>query len=60
MFTITIKDGSRHVIATQNDEKSLWNARLYVNNGETATLVAKKFKSQAGVWKWATEILAKK
>jgi hypothetical protein len=58
MQTITIKQGSRVVIATRNDEGSRWGSRLYVNGGETATLQAAKHKTEAGVRKWAETVLA--
>ena len=56
MQTIEIADGSRKVIASRNDSSSKWNARLYVNNGETATLVARKFKTEKGVRDWAARL----
>lgn len=53
MNSITITKGTRVVIATRNDESSQWNARLYVNGGETATLVSGRFKTERGLRKWA-------
>jgi hypothetical protein len=58
MTTTTITNGNRRVIAIQNAEGSTWNARLYVNGGETATLTARKFKTLAGLEKWARKVLA--
>ena len=57
MQTIEITKGTRKVIATRNDELSKWNARLYVNNGETATLSAGKFKTEKGLRAWAEKKL---
>lgn len=53
MQQIEITNGSRKVIATRNDESYKWNARLYVNHGETATLLCGKFKTENGVRQWA-------
>lgn len=58
MQTKTIANGSRQVTATRNDEGSKWNARLYVNGGETATLTVAKFKTTAGLERWARKVLA--
>lgn len=58
MNTTTITNGNKQVVATQNNEASKWNARLYVNGGETATLVAKKFRTLAGVKAWAAKVMA--
>lgn len=58
MTTIEIQSGSRKVIAFRNDEASQWIARLYVNNGETATLTSNKFKTESGLKKWAAKVLA--
>ena len=58
MQTIKIENGSRQVIATRNDSDSKWNARLYVNNGETATPENGKFKTEKGLRTWAAKKLA--
>jgi len=58
MQTLKIANGSRQVIATRNDESSKWNARLYVNGGETATLQCGKFKTVKGLTNWANKVLA--
>lgn len=54
--TMTITNGSRQVVATQNTEGCKWHARLYV--GEVATLQSKKFASKKGMERWAAKILA--
>lgn len=50
-------NGSRKVITTSNDGSS-FSSRLYVNGGETATLVSSKHKTEAGARKWAAKVLA--
>lgn len=57
MQTIEITSGSRKVIAFRNDEGSQWEARLYVNKGETATLTCGKFKTEKGLRTWAAKKL---
>jgi hypothetical protein len=57
MQTIEITKGSRKVCAFRNDSNSNWNARLYVNNGETATLTCGKFKTEKGLRMWAAQKL---
>jgi hypothetical protein len=58
MQTIEIIKGSRKVIATRNDENSKWTANVYVNNGETITLVRGKFQTEKGLRSWAEKKLA--
>jgi hypothetical protein len=52
-------NGSRKVISSRNDDASKWFSRLYVNGGETATLVTGKHASEAGARKWAEKALAR-
>lgn len=59
MQTIEIVQGTRKVIAFRNDESCKWDARLYVNNGETATLTCGKFKTEKGLRAWAAKKLAR-
>lgn len=56
MNQIEITNGTRKVIAFRNDASSKWDARLYVNKGETATLTNGKFKTEAGLRKWASRV----
>lgn len=56
MNQIEITKGSRKVISFRCGDK--WESRLYVNNGETATLTCAKHKSEAGVRKWAATKLS--
>lgn len=53
MQTITAKSGTRQVITTSNDSEGPFWSRLYVNNGETATLLNATHKSLKGAAKWA-------
>lgn len=55
MTNFTIKNGSREVMVICQDGR--FSARLYVNNGETATLQSWKGKTEAGARKWAARIL---
>lgn len=55
-------NGSRKVVAFLSlpfSESSKWNARLYVNGGETATLTCRKFKTEKGLRKWASNVLSR-
>lgn len=58
MDQLEITAGTRKVIATRNDAASKWDARLYVNKGETATLSCGKFKTEKGLRNWAAKKLA--
>lgn len=58
MQTITITNGTRQVISSRNDELSKWTSRLYVNGGETATLVSAKHSTDKGVRAWAAKVMA--
>lgn len=58
MNQIEITNGRRKVIAFRNDETYPWEARLYVNNGETATLTCGKFKTEKGLRTWAAKKLS--
>jgi len=58
MLQLTITHGARQVVAFRNDENSKWHARLYVNKGETATTTASKFKTEAGLRRWARKVMA--
>ena len=53
---IEFRAGSRIVISTLR--AAGWDSRLYVNSGETATLVSAKHKSGKGVRAWAEKQLA--
>lgn len=58
MQDLTITKGTRQVIAFRNDSNSKWQARLYVNNGQTATLTSGQFKTEKGLRKWAEKHLS--
>lgn len=53
----TIK-GSRKVISFSNDGTQ-WESRLYVDNGEVATLTNANHKSRKGAEKWASKVLSR-
>lgn len=55
MTQYTINNGSRQVVITNSGDR--WTARLYVNNGETATLRSWRGKTEAGALKWAQRTL---
>lgn len=49
MSQVEITSGTRKVIATRNAKGWPWLGRLYVNNGETATLKSGKFITEKGL-----------
>jgi hypothetical protein len=59
MFQKSIRSGSREVIISANTPAGPFSSRLYVNNGETATLVTAKAKSLKGAEKQAQKMLAR-
>lgn len=61
MPQITTTNGTRRVISFANNyEGATWHSRLYVNDGETATLTARKHSTEAGAIKWAKKVLGLK
>lgn len=56
MEQFEMSQGARKVIATSNDGKR-WSVRLYVNYGETVTLIAAQFTTRKGAEKWAQKAL---
>jgi hypothetical protein len=60
MTQFSIQNGSREVVVTSNGTPgSFWHARLYVDNGNLATLTAWKGKSEAGARRWAAKVLGR-
>ena len=55
MSQFTIKSGSRQVVVTVQGQS--YSARLYVNNGETATLQSWKGKTETGARRWAAKAM---
>jgi hypothetical protein len=49
--------GTRQVLTTSNDAEGPFWSRLYVNNGETATMVSATHKSLKGAAKWAQKAI---
>lgn len=58
MQTITAQVGTRQVITTSNDAAGPFWSRLYVNSGETATLLSATHKSLKGAAKWAQKAVS--
>lgn len=56
MTTFTIQKGTRQVMVIKQGDR--YSARLFVNDGETATTTAWKGKTEAGVRKWAAKVMA--
>ena len=56
--TIKTVNGSRMVITDNRNSAGVYESRLYVNNGESATLTCAKHKSRAGAIRWANKTLA--
>lgn len=51
----TAKKGSRVVISSNQNTAGIWESRLYVSGGETATLTCAKHKTLQGAEKWAAK-----
>lgn len=58
-FQKNVKKGSRVAIISANESTGPFSVRLYVNNGETATLSVKKSKTLKGAMKAAETLLNK-
>lgn len=56
MTTFTIQKGTRQVMVIKQGDR--YSARLYVNDGETATTTAWKGKTEVGARKWAAKVMA--
>jgi len=56
MKTYEVRNGSRLVVITENSPKR-FSARLYLNNGDTASLQNWKGATKAGAEKWAARML---
>ena len=57
MFSKTIRQGSKVVRISANDAQGPFTSRLYVNGGETATLLVKKATTLKGAEKQAKALL---
>lgn len=59
MKTHKTQNGSRVVITLEKEGgfRFPFSSRLYVNHGETATLITAKHKTMAGVQKWAAKVM---
>ena len=56
-MTIITRNGSRQVISDNQNTAGVWESRLYVNNGETATLTCSKHKTESAARRWAAKTL---
>ena len=57
--TIETRNGSRVVISDNRNTAGIWESRLYVNDGETATRKSAEHKTRTGAVRWAKKVLAK-
>lgn len=58
MIIQTAKQGSRVVMSSNQNSEGLWESRLYVSGGETATTITAKHKSFKSAEKWAAKQVA--
>lgn len=54
----TAKNGSRVVLSNNQNSAGVWESRLYVSGGETATTICAKHKSLKAAQKWAAKQVA--
>lgn len=57
METFQIRNGS-HLVRSNRMLTGRWASRLYVNDGETATLICARHKTREGAERWARKVLA--
>jgi hypothetical protein len=57
MQTFQTRNGS-HLVRSNSYLDGRWSSRLYVNDGETATLIAAKHKTREDAERWARKVLA--
>ena len=55
--TVEHLSGRTKVLIEENE--GLFNSRMYVNGGETATNTAAKHQTMAGATKWAKQVMEK-
>lgn len=53
MILTTAQNGNRIVKSSNQNSSEIWESRLYVNRGETATTVNAKHKTLKSAEKWA-------
>lgn len=59
MQSFKLSNGSHMVRSTRSiGHGHYWASRLYVNDGETATLVCARHKTREGAERWAKKVLA--
>ena len=59
MNAVTAKNGSRVVYTNNQNTAGIFESRLYVSGGETATPTCAQHKTLAGAQKWAAKTVAK-
>lgn len=58
MIVQTAKQGSRVVLSSNQNSAGVWESRLYVSGGETATTITAKHKNFKAAEKWAAKQVA--
>ena len=58
MNKVIAQNGNRVVRTCNQNSAGIFESRLYVNKGETATLTCAKHKTLAGAQKWAIKAVA--
>lgn len=58
MQAIIATNGNRVVRTSNQNSAGVFESRLYVSKGETATLTCAKHKTLAGATKWAQKAVA--
>ena len=58
MLQMETRRGTRVVVSTRNASGQAWRSRLYVNDGQTPTLLTASHRSQRGARQWAARTLA--
>jgi hypothetical protein len=58
MNAVIAQNGNRVVRTCNQNSAGVFESRLYVNKGETATLICAKHKTLAGAQKWAAAQVA--
>lgn len=59
MNMISAQNGSRIVYTNNQNTAGIYESRLYVSKGETATPTCARHKTLAGAKKWASRVVSK-
>ena len=57
MYQFETTYGSRKVTTTASEPRGAFQSRLYVNDGQTATLLCTTHRTERGARKWARRVL---